>query len=57
MQLTDEPDKRCYPLDDHLFCRNCHLRQLGGIQPPNFEVRTVMKPTGGSSKSIPILFG
>ena len=28
MQLTDEPDKRCYPLQDHLFCRSCHIQSL-----------------------------
>ncbi|KAG5670294.1 hypothetical protein PVAND_000570 [Polypedilum vanderplanki] len=28
MQLTDEPDKRCYPLDSHLLCRNCHLERI-----------------------------
>ncbi|XP_059088232.1 LIM domain-containing protein jub-like isoform X1 [Tigriopus californicus] len=31
IQLTDEPDKRCYPLDDHLFCKSCHIKQLGGV--------------------------
>ncbi|VVC42355.1 Zinc finger, LIM-type [Cinara cedri] len=28
MQLTDEPDKRCYPLDSHLLCRSCHISHL-----------------------------
>ncbi|KAG5889010.1 hypothetical protein JTB14_033939 [Gonioctena quinquepunctata] len=28
MQLTDEPDKRCYPLEDRLMCRNCHIERL-----------------------------
>ena len=34
MQLTDEPNKRCYPLGEHLYCRTCHIKQLGGILPP-----------------------
>ncbi|VDN02642.1 unnamed protein product [Thelazia callipaeda] len=28
MQLTDEPEKRCYPLNDHLLCKNCHMHWL-----------------------------
>ncbi|GFQ86712.1 LIM domain-containing protein jub [Trichonephila clavata] len=28
LQLTDEPDKRCYPLDCHLLCQECHVHRL-----------------------------
>lgn len=28
IQLTDEPDKRCYPLAGRLLCRSCHLHCL-----------------------------
>ncbi|XP_025831276.1 LIM domain-containing protein jub isoform X2 [Agrilus planipennis] len=28
MQLTDEPDKRCYPLEGRLMCRSCHIQHL-----------------------------
>lgn len=33
MQLTDEPDKRCYPLGTRLMCRACHVQCLGASQP------------------------
>ncbi|XP_054708399.1 LIM domain-containing protein jub-like [Uloborus diversus] len=31
LQLTDEPDKRCYPLDGRLLCRDCHLSRLESL--------------------------
>ncbi|XP_037919710.1 LIM domain-containing protein jub isoform X2 [Hermetia illucens] len=37
MQLTDEPDKRCYPLDGRLMCRACHLQKLA-MQTPHSRV-------------------
>ncbi len=43
MQLTDEPNKRCYPLGDHLYCRTCHVKQLGGLMPAHLEVRDYIK--------------
>ena len=33
MQLTDEPDKRCYPYQDILLCRNCHILRLNKRYP------------------------
>lgn len=33
IQLTDEPDKRCYPLEDHLFCHMCHIQRLSQQYP------------------------
>ncbi|BFZ13110.1 hypothetical protein BsWGS_16149 [Bradybaena similaris] len=34
LQLTDEADKRCYPLEGHLFCHTCHIARLT-VQFPN----------------------
>ncbi|ESO02186.1 hypothetical protein HELRODRAFT_186423 [Helobdella robusta] len=28
VQLTDKSDKLCYPLDDLLLCRDCHLARI-----------------------------
>lgn len=41
MQLTDEPDKRCYPLDSHLLCRSCHISHLND-NPPELEVKNTI---------------
>lgn len=38
MQLTDEPDKRCYPLDGRLLCRPCHIQSLTLRNSPNYNV-------------------
>lgn len=38
MQLTDEPDKRCYPLDGRLLCRPCHIQRLTLRNSPNYNV-------------------
>uniref|UniRef100_A0A8D0GED7 LIM domain-containing protein 1 n=1 Tax=Sphenodon punctatus TaxID=8508 RepID=A0A8D0GED7_SPHPU len=28
MELNDEDGHRCYPLEDHLLCHSCHLKQI-----------------------------
>eukprot|EP00079_Xenopus_tropicalis_P026429 XP_012820161.1 PREDICTED: LIM domain-containing protein 1 isoform X1 [Xenopus tropicalis] len=28
LELNNEDDHRCYPLEGHLFCHNCHLKYL-----------------------------
>lgn len=61
MQLTDEPDKRCYPLDDHLFCHMCHIKRLHleypdeqfYIDPYTFNI--LNKTTGNQRDSIAIM--
>uniref|UniRef100_A0A914Z9C1 LIM zinc-binding domain-containing protein n=1 Tax=Panagrolaimus superbus TaxID=310955 RepID=A0A914Z9C1_9BILA len=36
IQLTNEPDKQCFPLNDHLLCRQCNSKwsRLSGVNPP-----------------------
>lgn len=53
MQLTDEPDKRCYPLDSHLLCRSCHISHLNENQP---ELEVSYYKTSSAIKSIIIFF-
>lgn len=61
MPLTDEPDKRCYPLDDHLFCHMCHIKRLHleypdeqfYIDPYTFNI--LNKTTGNQRDSISIM--
>jgi len=46
MQLTDEPDKRCYPLHGALLCQHCHLRRLND----NYQA-TMSSDDAGSCRS------
>jgi len=36
LRLTDEDEKRCYPLDEHLLCQRCHIHwsRTGGTAHP-----------------------
>lgn len=61
MQLTDEPDKRCYPLDDHLYCQMCHIKRLS-LEYPNeqfyidpYTSNILNKTTGNQRDSISIM--
>ena len=54
MQLTDEPEKRCYPLGDHLYCRSCHIRQgekLGYTSSESVRCKTSILIIGSNSNS------
>lgn len=31
LQLTDEPEQRCYPLGSHLLCQSCHVKRLASM--------------------------
>lgn len=61
LQLTDEQDKRCYPLDDRLFCHMCHIKRLHQeypgeqfyIDPYTFHI--LNKTSGSQRDSIAIM--
>ncbi|CAK1550109.1 unnamed protein product [Leptosia nina] len=44
MQLTDEPDKRCYPLAGKLMCRACHLATIGAASGPGVTTAPHLSP-------------
>ncbi|CAH2067170.1 unnamed protein product, partial [Iphiclides podalirius] len=44
MQLTDEPDKRCYPLAGKLMCRACHLATIGAATGPGMPPAPHLSP-------------
>ncbi|KAL4712980.1 hypothetical protein ACJJTC_012050 [Scirpophaga incertulas] len=44
MQLTDEPDKRCYPLAGRLMCRACHLNTIGANTGPGLPPAPHLSP-------------
>lgn len=48
MQLTDEPDKRCYPLAGRLMCRTCHIRCLQHQSPSRAQTHHQVQPVAAS---------
>ncbi|CAH1779836.1 unnamed protein product [Owenia fusiformis] len=59
MQLTDEPDKRCYPLLQSLLCHGCHIRRVaesgGAIASPqmaNHVVENHYEPIGPARQAM-----
>jgi len=47
MQLTDEPDKRCYPLHGALLCQCCHVRRLSD----GYQAAALSSDDAGSCRS------
>ncbi|XP_076043339.1 uncharacterized protein LOC143026585 [Oratosquilla oratoria] len=41
VQLTDEPEQRCYPLEGHLLCRSCHLHRLHTLGRATHDMKDV----------------
>lgn len=44
MQLTDEQDKRCYPYEDSLLCRGCHIEKLATLK----QQRQLVEPVAAT---------
>lgn len=44
MQLTDEQDKRCYPYEDSLLCRSCHIEKLATLK----QQRQLVEPVAAT---------
>lgn len=61
LQLTDETDKRCYPLDGRLYCHSCHIAQLRArfphetfyVDPLTFNIHNHTPGKGGEEGSEP----
>uniref|UniRef100_A0A336LLM7 CSON002400 protein n=1 Tax=Culicoides sonorensis TaxID=179676 RepID=A0A336LLM7_CULSO len=44
MQLTDEQDKRCYPYEEILLCRACHIEKLSTLK----QQRQLVEPVAAT---------
>lgn len=44
MQLTDEQDKRCYPYEETLLCRACHIEKLATLK----QQRQLVEPVAAT---------
>ena len=65
LQLTDEPGKRCYPIEEHLLCQACHIQRLSKLFPEeqfyfdpythNIQNKLMNDSTGKQRNSIAIM--